>query len=66
MLKITSQRSDVTLETPKSNMTLMKPYQSRDFPPMPDPSGEGLTVTCWCRALCRSIHRSAKKSPERS
>ena len=44
MLTITSQRSDVTLETASSKMTLVKPGMPRDFPPMPHPEGDGFAV----------------------
>ena len=44
MLTMTPDRTKVVLETAGSKMTLVKPGAPRDFPPMPQPEGDGFAV----------------------
>jgi len=44
MLTLTPDRQNVLLETSGSRLRLIKPGQPRDFPPMPQPPGDGFRV----------------------
>jgi DNA polymerase III subunit beta len=44
VVTLTPETDRVILETPGSRLTLVKPGQPHDFPPMPQPQGDGFTV----------------------
>jgi DNA polymerase III sliding clamp (beta) subunit (PCNA family) len=44
VVTLTPEADRVILEAPGSRLTLVKPGQPHDFPPMPQPQGDGFTV----------------------